>query len=134
MRPVPKVTVDFGDGRVLERTLTGNSIHYVLDEQGQVLDGLPGLYSPQRFEAWLQEMQQWATQVKDARKAGNEKAIPEILKTLHTQKVADIARAWRRTWTRFATRLSATKLPRSKRGLVSPMGESGLHLLTPRLG
>jgi len=26
-RPVPKVTIDFGDGRKLEQTLTGNSIH-----------------------------------------------------------------------------------------------------------
>ena len=30
VRPVPRVTIDFGDGRKLERTLTGNSAHYVL--------------------------------------------------------------------------------------------------------
>lgn len=29
VRPVPKVTIDFGDGRKLERTITGNSIHYI---------------------------------------------------------------------------------------------------------
>src|ERR1044071_4646137 len=34
VRPVPVVTIDFGDGRKLERTLTGNSIHYVLDSDG----------------------------------------------------------------------------------------------------
>src|SRR5882724_11524185 len=44
VRPVPRVTIDFGDGRVVERTLTGNSIHYVLDADGTVIDGLPGLY------------------------------------------------------------------------------------------
>ncbi len=48
-RPVPKVTVDFGDGRRLEGTITGNSIHYVLDRQGRLVDALPGLYGPQAF-------------------------------------------------------------------------------------
>ena len=27
VRPVPKITIDFGDGRKLERTITGNSAH-----------------------------------------------------------------------------------------------------------
>jgi hypothetical protein len=49
VRPVPKVTIDFGDGRKLERTLTGNSIHYILTPDGDVVDGLPGLYGPQAF-------------------------------------------------------------------------------------
>lgn len=53
VRPVPKVTIDFGDGTRLERTLTGNSIHYVLDSQGRVLDALPGLYSPEAFRSAL---------------------------------------------------------------------------------
>jgi hypothetical protein len=48
-RPVPKVTIDFGDGRKLEQTLTGNSIHYVLDSEGRPVDAIPGLYSPQAF-------------------------------------------------------------------------------------
>jgi hypothetical protein len=56
VRPVPRVTIDFGDGRVLQRTLTGNSAHYVLASDGQPLDVLPGLYSPQQFQAWLAEM------------------------------------------------------------------------------
>ena len=33
VRPVPKITIDFGDGRKLERTITGNSLHYVLHER-----------------------------------------------------------------------------------------------------
>src|SRR5205085_4150321 len=35
VRPVPKVTIDMGDGRVIHRTITGNSIHYVLDASGR---------------------------------------------------------------------------------------------------
>jgi len=49
VRPVPKVTIDFGDGRRMERTLTGNSIHYVLDSEGRLIDALPGMYGPSAF-------------------------------------------------------------------------------------
>ncbi len=52
-RPVPKLTLDFGDGRKLERTVTGNSIHYVLDASGMPIEALPGLYSPQAFSQQL---------------------------------------------------------------------------------
>jgi len=48
-RPVPVVTIDFGDGRTIKRTITGNSIHYVLDEQGRPIDGIPGLYAAGEF-------------------------------------------------------------------------------------
>ena len=34
VRPVPKVRIDFGNGRTLEKTLTGNSLHLVLDSDG----------------------------------------------------------------------------------------------------
>jgi hypothetical protein len=54
VRPVPKVTIDFGDGRKLERTLTGNSIHYILSEDGELIDALAGLYDPASFKAYLQ--------------------------------------------------------------------------------
>ena len=48
-RPAPVITIDFGDGRKLERTITGNSIHYVLDSSGQLLEVFPGLYGPKAF-------------------------------------------------------------------------------------
>src|SRR6266404_674502 len=49
VRAVPKITIDFGDGRTMERTLTGNSIHYVLDSEGRLIDALPGMYGPGAF-------------------------------------------------------------------------------------
>ncbi len=55
VRPVPVVTIDFGDGRKLERTITGNSIHYVLDSAGQPIEAFPGLYGPQAFLRGLTE-------------------------------------------------------------------------------
>jgi hypothetical protein len=52
-RPVPRLTIDFGDGRVVERTITGNSAHFVLDARGRTLDVIPGLWSAFAFRAAL---------------------------------------------------------------------------------
>ena len=54
-RPVPKVTVDYGDGRRLVGTVTGNSVHYLLDARGRLVDALPGLHAPHRFLAWVEQ-------------------------------------------------------------------------------
>ncbi len=72
-RAVPRVTIDFGDGRALERTTTGNSAHYVLDEHGRVLDVLPGVYAPVAFTHELRESLVRARQIAalpDADRAG----------------------------------------------------------------
>ena len=53
VRPAPRVTIDFGDGRKIERTITGNSIHYILDAEGNVIDAIPGLYTPSMFMKYL---------------------------------------------------------------------------------
>lgn len=52
-RAVPKMTIDMGDGRTITRTVTGNSIHYVLDTKGRPIDALPGLYSGSEFQTQL---------------------------------------------------------------------------------
>jgi len=54
VRPVPVITIDFGNGRKLVQTITGNSIHYILDADGQIVDALPGLYDAHTFIAELQ--------------------------------------------------------------------------------
>lgn len=55
VRPAPRITVDFGDGRKIERTVTGNSIHYIIDADGQIIDALAGLYGPTAFLNYLQK-------------------------------------------------------------------------------
>jgi hypothetical protein len=55
VRPAAVITIDFGDGRRMRRTITGNSIHYVLDEHGAALDAIPGLYAPPVFLTLLRE-------------------------------------------------------------------------------
>jgi hypothetical protein len=52
----PVMTVRFGDGRELVRTITGNSYHEVVGVHGDVLDVLPGMVTPQEFLAWLQQV------------------------------------------------------------------------------
>jgi hypothetical protein len=52
--PVPKVTIEVGDGRRIERTVTGNSLHYVLDGRGRPVLALPGLMAPKTFRRALE--------------------------------------------------------------------------------
>jgi len=49
VRPAPIIRIDFGDGRTIERTIAGNSIHYVLAPDGRILDAIPGLNLPTTF-------------------------------------------------------------------------------------
>lgn len=96
VRPVPKVTIDFGDGRKLERTITGNSIHYILDASGRPIDAIPGLYSPKEF---LRQLQQAEVAVKNYskltpsdREAYLRKYHSDRLNSIQTQWVADLSR------------------------------------------
>ncbi len=72
VRPAPRITIDFGDGRKIERTITGNSIHYVLDSDGNVIDAIPGLYSPTAFLKYVTDASQLnkATRGLDAKQQG----------------------------------------------------------------
>lgn len=53
VRPAPRITIDFGDGRKIERTITGNSIHYIIDADANIIEAIPGLYSPESFLGYL---------------------------------------------------------------------------------
>ena len=53
VRPVPIIMIDYGNGTKVTRTLTGNSIHYLLSPDGRVIDGLPGLIDAATFEREL---------------------------------------------------------------------------------
>jgi hypothetical protein len=54
VRPAPKATIDFGGGKVLERTLKGNTVIYLCTPSGEVIDAFPGVYTPEDF---LREVQ-----------------------------------------------------------------------------
>lgn len=90
VRPAPRVTIDYGDGRKLERTLTGNSIHYILDSEGRVIDALPGLYGPQAF---LRGLTQAEAVVKQTAGKSEQQRV-EILSRYHRDRVDAVTKAW----------------------------------------
>lgn len=120
VRPVPKITIDFGDGRKLERTLTGNSIHYVVDASGRPLDGLPGLHGPQAFARWLSRAEALAQSYAAQAPAGRE----ELLRTYHRARLTAIADA-------FAKDLSATSSLNAQQ--ASPPSASSIYTEAPAL-
>jgi len=91
VRPVPKLTIDFGDGRKMERTLTGNSIHYVLNSEGQVIDALPGLYGPGAFFRELSRILPAAAELSSLPSKPERDAA---LRQYHAARLNEIEGAW----------------------------------------
>lgn len=89
VRPAPKVTIDFGDGRKIERTLTGNSIHYILTPHGEIIDALPGLYSPQAFLKYLAGADLANEQLASALPKNREKTLMKYRKASFEKIVKD---------------------------------------------
>jgi hypothetical protein len=54
-RPVPIVRIDFGNGTVVTRTLHGNIATEVCSADGEVLDILPGIYTPGKYVEQLNQ-------------------------------------------------------------------------------
>ncbi len=94
-RPVPKVTIDFGDGRTIRTTTTGNSAHLVLDERGEVVDVLPGLYAALPFYDELHEtvVMMRGLDPKDAAKRARQ------LRDYHAARAQEVRDRWRTYWT-----------------------------------
>jgi hypothetical protein len=88
-RPVPKLTIDFGDGRKIERTITGNSVHYVLTPEGRVVDVIPGLYGPAAFLRALNDAGAIAA-------AAGRADFDRMLVTYHERQLAAVRQAWNR--------------------------------------
>jgi len=56
VRPVPKITIDFGNGVEVQRTLHGNVATYVCFSNEKIVDVLPGLYDPKTYQSSLKEV------------------------------------------------------------------------------
>lgn len=116
VRPAPRVTIDFGDGRKLERTLTGNSIHYVLDRNGLPVDALPGLYGPAAFVRGLGQAETIARQL--ATKNAGERW--EALRVYHNARIQAIARDWASDVARTGGKVPADVVARIERRKTNP--------------
>jgi hypothetical protein len=90
VRPVPLVTIDFGDGRVLRRTLTGNSVHYVLDADGRPIEAIPGLYGPQFFQRLIERARNLNIELVNM----PVEQRPEFLREWHRQRGAEAVTQW----------------------------------------
>jgi hypothetical protein len=63
VRPVPLVHIDFGNGTVLTRTLHGNIATYACAADGQVLDVVAGIYTPDAYKERLTQLRLLANYV-----------------------------------------------------------------------
>lgn len=124
VRPVPKITIDFGDGRTMEGTVTGNSIHYILDSDGRVLDALPGLYGPKAFLRGLQSAEQLHTVLKSSPTENR----TEILSSYHAAESRRIQSAWQQDLAQLGRVPATTATPVA---YVTPSESRGLVQRTP---
>jgi hypothetical protein len=90
-RPAPRVRIDYGNGRVLERTITGNSIHYVLDADGRPVDAIPGVYAPVVFEQQLEDALAISKKIAPYSGATRQYQLGE----LHRQRMAARMKEWK---------------------------------------
>ncbi len=105
VRAVPIITIDFGDGRSIKRTITGNSLHLVLDARGRTVDVLPGLYGAGFFSRVLQESESLA---KLAGSLDDERFGRELAK-FHRQQLSDQETRWSKDWQEIATNNATQK-------------------------
>jgi hypothetical protein len=130
-RPVPKVSIDFGDGRKLERTVTGNSVHYVLDTQGRPIEAIPGLYGPDAFAAQL-------TQAETFFKTFQQLPAPQqapALRQYHYERFAQVQQQWSEALTTVSIKdtpalLALPKLPPTAGRSFPTAATAGLRAMT----
>lgn len=115
VRPAPRVTIDFGDGRKLERTLTGNSIHYVLDAEGRPIDALPGLYGFWPFFRGLENAEEIFKQLRRL----DEQRSRLALDNYHRARIAAITDAWVRDTGSYGGKIPEALVTRSGKGAPS---------------
>lgn len=84
VRPVPMIRIDFGNGTVLTRTLHGNIATYACTAEGQVLDILPGIYTPTTY---LDRLYQFRLLANYAEQAGPTMRV-ERLRAYHQGQAA----------------------------------------------
>lgn len=105
VRPVPKITIDFGDGRKVRQTITGNSIHYILDKTGRPIDALPGLYAPQAFKHQLVQSAEFVAQYYQLADKERQTAID----TYHQTQLTSLQATWKQDLDRLGLNVPIPK-------------------------
>jgi hypothetical protein len=117
-RPAPRITIDMGDGRQMVRTITGNSVHYVLDSNGRPVDAIVGLYDAQGFLSALGESESTLEQCQT-------NATADCIARVHGEQLAALRARWEQGRALDITRPSyedtlATLAQRSGATLAAP--------------
>lgn len=89
VRPAPLVTIDFGNGTKVMRTLQGNVATYICDAEGTIHDVLPGIYTPVPYREQLALL---ATLANDLAKISVEDRMSK-LKAYHVKRALALAKA-----------------------------------------
>jgi hypothetical protein len=109
VRPVPKVTIDFGDGRKLQRTLGGNTVMYLCLPDGRVVDAFPGVYTPRDF---VLQVRPTLEMLKTLQGSGERACAPGA---------ADTLREWHRQQAALAVVAEQRRITLSKAFVESPL-------------
>ena len=79
-----KVRIEFGDGKVMERTLGGNTVIYLCTAGATVIDVFPGVYTPDDFLRESERARRWIAR-------GTTPTV-ELLAAWHRQAASGAAR------------------------------------------
>ncbi|HVR41061.1 MAG TPA: hypothetical protein VMU84_18350 [Thermoanaerobaculia bacterium] len=107
VRPVPRITIDFGDGRKIQQTITGNSAHYLLASNGVVLDALPGLHSPNAFR---EQLERWV-RLHQLLRQGD---VAGVLARYHADAFNEATQHWRELSARSGVVIEKRKLTKTQ--------------------
>ncbi len=122
VRSAPLVTIDFGGGHVVRRTLQGNVATYVCGADGTVYDLLPGIYTPDVYRTQLGELRKLA----DALKPLTAKATASPTERLRAEW--SVASRLREYHTRAETKLAAPQMVKT----ITPEVRLAQPVVAPR--
>ncbi|MEQ1821293.1 MAG: hypothetical protein ABL949_02165 [Fimbriimonadaceae bacterium] len=91
VRAVPRVTIDLGDGKPIQRTVRGNAVMYLLNSDGKVIDAFPGIYTADDFLPMVK---------REIAELANAK--PEIVREFHVKNRVAMMRTVRATMSKSA--------------------------------
>jgi hypothetical protein len=75
VRPVPTLTLDLGNGKIIKRTMHGNVATYVCTSDGVVVDILPGMYDANDYLSSLQGLKDSALSLRHSRNLRDDLAM-----------------------------------------------------------
>jgi hypothetical protein len=121
VRPVPTIRIDFGNNTVVTRTLHGNIATYVCTAEGDVLDILPGIYTPDAYVHSLNQFRLLAAYIRAGYQAGGRRC--DRLESYHEECARALAKNQRPPVLVNTAGITKAAIERTVVVLVSGQGE-----------